>query len=292
MNEEPKSIELHAHTNRSDGDLNPREIVQLAKENGLTAIAITDHDTTEGIEEALEAGREYGIEVIPGIELTMSYLSGNIHVVGLYVNHEYPELVQELQRIKEDRQKRAQEVLRQLNLKLANEKKEITPEESIEAAFGCVGRMHIAKAMVAREYVDTVEQAFELYLKSLDLPKRTMGYMEGFSLLSLAAAIPVLAHALRRDGNSLRTITNNPQEQKKVLVELQEHGLIGVECAREMQDFRDLVESLELVVTDASDYHGPSQPEYGKFGSILVPRSMLDKLKEAKEKSMQRKYRK
>ncbi|MBW3002771.1 PHP domain-containing protein [Candidatus Woesearchaeota archaeon] len=291
MNEK-ETIDLHVHTNRSDGDMSPTEIVNMSKQRKLSAVAITDHDTTEGLDEAIRAGARQGIDVIPGIELTMSCMSGTLHVVGLYINHNYSELVQELARIKEDRKGRAIEILRQLNLVLANEQKEITEEESIGQAFGSVGRMHIAKAMVKKGYVDNIEQAFDMYLKKLDLPKRKIGYMEGFALLNLAGAIPVLAHALRRNDNSLLTITSKPQEQKKVLFELREHGLIGVECARERQEFRDMVQSLDLIVTDASDYHGPSQPEYAELGSLMVPRTVLDNLQAAKENYQRKKYSK
>ncbi len=281
---EKRYVGLHVHTKMSDGDLSPRDTVKYAKERGLSAVAITDHDTVESIEEALEAGKEFGIEVIPGVELTMRYTQRPIHVVGLDIDYKNANLVERLQEIKKDRKKRAQEILRQLNIKLGSKNQKITEEESIAGFPGCVGRMHIAKAMVKKKYVDSLQAAFDEYLLKLDLVKDAMNYMGGFSILDLAGGIPILAHPLKKEGHSLIAITEDRMEQVKILRELRAHGLIGVECARESREFQDAVKSQELLVTDGEDYHGPEQQEYADLGSLFVPYSLWLELKEERER--------
>ncbi len=286
---EKKYVGLHVHTKMSDGDLSPRDVVRYAKERDLSAVAITDHDTVDGIEEALDAGKEFRIEVIPGTELTMRYMQRPIHVVGLDIDYTHTNLVERLQEIKKDRKKRAQEILRQLNIRLGPKNQKITEEESIAGATGCVGRMHIAKAMLKKEYVGSLHSAFDEYLAQLDLPKDTMSYMEGFPILDLSGAIPILAHPLKKEGHSLIAITEDKMEQVKILRELRMHGLIGVECARENEEFQRAVRSMELLVTDGEDYHGPEQHEYADLGSLFVPYSLWLELKKEKERRKEEK---
>jgi predicted metal-dependent phosphoesterase TrpH len=186
-------IDLHTHSNCSDGSLSPRELVQLAKKRELRAIALTDHDTVAGVAEAVAAGKELGVEVVPGVEISAQYPPGTMHILGYCFSPSQPELLKALKKLQKARAARNPKIIERLQaLGL-----EITTDEVLNLSSGQVGRPHIAKALVNRGYVSSIDEAFSRYLK-----KGAVAYAEKFrfspreaiGLIRGAGGLAVLAH--------------------------------------------------------------------------------------------------
>ena len=186
-------IDLHTHSTASDGLYTPAELIKHASEAGLSIIALTDHDTTNGLEEALGAGQARQIEVIPGIEVNTDHANSEVHVLGYFLEYQQAAFQRTLQTLRDMRVTRAQrmvEKLRAIGL-------DITWERVRELAAGTVGRPHVAAALVEKGYADSVADAFNRYL-GRDKP----GYVERYKLAPLDAikligsvhGLPVLAH--------------------------------------------------------------------------------------------------
>lgn len=155
-------IDLHVHTNFSDGTLSPENVVQRAKRRGLTAIAITDHDTLAGIAKALDEGQRIGIEVVPGVEISVLTERGNLHMLGYFIDPGHQELADTLEFLRNGRKDRIPRMLR----KLAACDMPISPEEIDREALGGVpGRPHVANVMIYKGYVRSIPEAFEKYLR-------------------------------------------------------------------------------------------------------------------------------
>jgi predicted metal-dependent phosphoesterase TrpH len=186
-------IDLHTHSSYSDGSLSPRQLVQLAKKQRLRAIALTDHDTVAGVEEALAAGKEFGVEVVPGVEISAQYPPGTMHILGYYIHASNPELLGALKKLQQARAARNPKIIERLQaLGL-----EITINEVLDLSAGQVGRPHIARALVNKGYVSSIDEAFSRYLK-----KGAVAYAEKFrfppaeaiGIIRRAGGIAVLAH--------------------------------------------------------------------------------------------------
>ena len=186
-------IDLHTHSNCSDGSLSPRELVQLAKKRDLRAIALTDHDTVAGVAEAVAAGKELGVEVVPGVEISAQYPPGTMHILGYCFTPSQPEFLKALKKLQEVRAARNPKIIERLQaLGL-----EITTDEVLNLSSGQVGRPHIAKALVNRGYVSSIDEAFSRYLQ-----KGAVAYVEKFrfspreaiALIRGAGGLAVLAH--------------------------------------------------------------------------------------------------
>jgi predicted metal-dependent phosphoesterase TrpH len=247
-------IDLHTHSNHSDGSLSPRRLVELARERGLRAIALTDHDTISGVAEAVAAGRELGVEVVPGVEISAQFTPGTMHILGYYISFTQSPLVAALQRLQRARAHRNPKIIdRLLSLGL-----EITRTEVESLAGGQVGRPHIAQALVNRGYVANLDEAFDLYLK-----KGAPAYVEKFrfsprqsiDIIRSAGGLAALAHPY--------TIgVEDPENLTRLLQELQNAGLEGIEVfypehSEEMTaHYREIASELGLLCTGGSDFHG------------------------------------
>src|SRR5438874_2275827 len=190
-----QSIDLHAHTTASDGSLTPTELIVLAAEEGLTAIAVTDHDTVDGLPEAAEAARQMRIELVPGIELAVAYPSGRFHMLGYLIDYGNNTLTDRLLRLKENRANR--------NIRMLERMKElglpITLEDVVaESGGGQVGRPHMAMALVKKRVVSSVKEAFDQYLADgapAHIPKDKITVEEGIGLIHAARGLAVMAHS-------------------------------------------------------------------------------------------------
>jgi predicted metal-dependent phosphoesterase TrpH len=247
-------IDLHTHSNCSDGSLSPRELVQLAKKRDLRAIALTDHDTVAGVVEAVAAGKELGVEVVPGVEISAQYPPGTMHILGYCLNPSQPELLTALKKLQEVRAARNPKIIARLQaLGL-----EISTDEVFKLSSGQVGRPHIAKALVNRGYVSSIDEAFSRYLK-----KGAVAYVEKFrfsprdaiALIRGAGGLAVLAHPFTLE-------ITKPRELALLVKDLQEIGLAGLEVfypdhTKEMVvQYQDIAKNLGLVCTGGSDFHG------------------------------------
>lgn len=277
-----RTIDLHTHSTASDGSFSPGELVRHAWENGLSAVALTDHDTVSGIEEALEMGKALGIEVIPGIEIGLEF-KPEMHMLGYFFNNSYKKIGKVLDRLFNSREERNPRIIAKLNELGFN----ITMGDVRHNAGGSIiGRPHIAKALVDKGYVKDNNEAFEKYLasgKPAYFPKDKLTPAEGIGEILEAGGIPVLAHPIylgmdysRLDG---------------LLADMKKAGLKGIEAYYTENRYEDTGNLLrlaikhELIPTGGSDFHGSFKPdiEIGKGrGNLHVPYEVLESLKKVK----------
>jgi len=260
--------------------MTPSELVRYAAKKGLAAVAITDHDTIDGIEEAVNEGQRTGIEVIPGIEISVEY-DGEMHILGYYINKECQVLNKTLQKLKEFRNNRNQKMVKRLN----SLGFPITMEELLLKAKGkVVGRPHVASVMKDKGYVSSTHEAFEKYLavgKPAYVSRERLTPKEGIELIKEAGGIPVLAHPvyLGKEGD----------EFDKLLKNLIHLGLEGIEgyystYSVEIQNYYlEVAARNGLLVTGGSDFHGANKPDIDLgtgWGSLKVPYELLEQLKD------------
>lgn len=270
-------IDLHAHTTASDGSLTPTELTDLAQEIGLKAVAVTDHDTLDGLPEALARGSEIGLEVVPGVEISAEFHPGTMHILGYDLDHTRPELAGRLAELQEARRTRNPKIVD----KLTSLGLEITMEE-VEAAAGGgqIGRPHFARVMIDRGYVASTQEAFDRYLTKggpAYVDKFRLAPTEAVAVIRKAGGLPVLGHphSLRLDGLSAL---------EGLAAELKEAGLVGLEVyypehsPRMTRDFLALAQKLDLAPTGGSDFHGAGKTgvELGRgAGDLSVPYDLL-----------------
>jgi len=261
-----RRIDLHAHSSVSDGTEPPHDLVADAKAAGLDVVAITDHDTVAGWDEASKAAAEFGVTVVRGLELSCTRGSASIHVLGYLVDPDTPGLQPELTAIRAGRTDRLPTML----AALASHGMPLT-EEQIWAQAGTadsLGRPHVADAMVAAGYVVDRQQAFDEWLaegKPAFVNRYAPDVADGVSLISRAGGVPVLAHPWGRE--------SRPALTEELIAELVDLGLAGLEAHHADHDEQaetDLVAlagRLGLAVTGGSDWHGT-----GKVGHDLGSR--------------------
>jgi predicted metal-dependent phosphoesterase TrpH len=280
-------IDLHIHTTASDGTLTPSETVRLAKERQLKAIAITDHDTVDGVGEALEEGNRLSLEVIPGVEISANTRTGHLHLLGFFIETERGILREKLEKLKQARSERNPRIVKKLNgLGI-----DITYEEVVQASGGGqVGRPHFARVLVDKGYVRSINEAFSRYLAegaSAYEPKFRFGAKEAIHLILKAGGIPVLAHPF--------TLNGTPEAIEKAVTELVQIGLRGLEAfypdhtRDQTTHYRRLAEKLGLVITGGSDFHGAlmEKNQLGITGAgIFLPYSLVEKLLQEKQALM------
>lgn len=269
-------LELHCHTTCSDGTLTPSELVQAALRAGVSALAITDHDTLSGWEEAIAAARPHALEIVPGVELSTVHNGYSLHILGFFPDAE--KLREPLSHRLEGRHRRAQQIA--ANLEALG-----YPIELPELGEGVApSRPHLARAMVAAGHVQSVEEAFNRFLGD-DGPAYVhydkFSIAEGTALLRDCGAVPVWAHPYLFRGG----------EVEDVLQELVAAGLMGVEVyhpshtAKERKHLLSLCAEYNLLVTGGSDYHGPAlkgkSPTSNTLNMLHLPLSLLDPLKQA-----------
>jgi predicted metal-dependent phosphoesterase TrpH len=275
------AVDLHTHSRASDGSDPPGRLVELAVSQGLTAMALTDHDTLEGFAEAEVAARGSGLELIPGTELSLED-DGGMHLVVLWLRPGPGPLQDSLQSLRIGRDRRNSLILEAL----AAHGVEITAEEvAIESGGGSVGRPHIAAVMMRKGYVTDIASAFELWL-GRDRP----GYVarprlnpgKAIRLARESGAVPILAHP--------HTLgISRAEDMARLLHDLVDHGLVGLEAIypsyhrHERDGYSDLARRFGLVPSGGSDYHGSYKPgiELGiGYGDLHVPDSVIHRLRE------------
>ena len=247
-------IDLHTHSNRSDGTFEPAEVVRLAAERGLDVVALTDHDTTDGLAEALATGVEVGVEVVPGVEFSAEYERTSIHVLCYWMDVESAELQAELQRLRDDRFRRGElmvEKLQDLGFDISFQRvRDIAGGENIV-------RPHVAQAMVEAGVVATEKEAFDLWIadgRPAHVAKHALDPVDAVGLIRSAGGVCVLAHpGMWGDESSV----------PEVLIErMTAAGMGGLEADHPDHDedkrghYRALAERLGVVPTGGSDCHG------------------------------------
>lgn len=274
-------IDLHTHSTASDGSMSPAELVRHAKASGLAAIALTDHDTVDGIEEAIEEGENIGIEVLPGIEIGVDFRR-EMHILGYFKDKNYMNIADKISFLKKNREERNNKTIKKLNEMGVY----ITIDDVQKKAKGnIVGRPHIAEAMVEKGYAGSITDAFTRYLaygKPAYFKKEKLTPCEGIEEITRAGGIPVLAHPI---------LLQFPiQELDSLLYELVSYGLKGIEAyyVENTDSFTDktieLAKKHNLIITGGTDFHGTFKPDIKigtGYGNLMVPYELLVKLREA-----------
>ncbi|MFA6216351.1 MAG: PHP domain-containing protein [Candidatus Omnitrophota bacterium] len=270
-----KFADLHLHTVFSDGTFSPEELIRQTEKAGLSAIAVVDHDTVEGIPLIIENALKYGIEVLPGIELTAQYERLEVHILGYLFDCQNQALLLQLESLRKIRVERIYKIIEKLH--------GIGVRLDPQAVFalsgnGTVGRLHVARALVKEKLVSCVEMAFKKYIGD-----RSPAYVSGFklspeeavSLIKGAGGIPVLAHPY--------TITHDD-----TLLKIIACGIMGLEVhypehSQAMVNFYlQLAHKYQLLVTGGSDCHGNAKAAV-RIGSMKIPYELVEKLKQAKD---------
>jgi len=272
------NIDLHIHTTASDGTLTPAQVVREAARAGLSVIAIADHDTTDGVPEALEAGRDAGIVVIPAVEVSTTAPEGDAHILGYWMEFEDPRFQSFLRRPREERPQRIAAMCAKLNALGVS----VDPADVYREAGGreTVGRPHLARVLLERGYVASMDDAFRLYLG-----RGKPGYAERFKnsardairTIQACGGIPVLAHP-------------GLDERPGLVDSLIREGILGLEVycpdhgPEDTERFRALAERHGLFATGGSDYHGEMLEKSFRLGDLRVPYSCYERLKEARDR--------
>nr|BBH93471.1 PHP-like protein [Thermogemmatispora argillosa] len=270
------AIDLHTHSTASDGLYAPRVLLQQAHEAGVRVLALTDHDSTEGLAEAAEAAAQLDIDFIPGIEINTETPAGEVHMLGYFLHYQQEAFQQALRTLRDARQRRGQRMVELLN----EQGIAITWERVRELAQGAVGRPHVAQALVEAGYAQSIEEAFARYLSKgcpAYVPRYKLSPQDAVRLIVSARGLPVIAHPLELPG---------PETLRQWLPELCALGLVGLEVyygpytAEEEELLLDLARAFDLIPTGGSDYHGPGiHPT--PLGGHPVPAESVARLKEA-----------
>jgi predicted metal-dependent phosphoesterase TrpH len=274
-------VDLHSHSTASDGSDSPSRLVENAASAGIGILAVTDHDTQSGVAEAMETADRVGVEVIPGVELSLEFDGGGMHMVVLWLEPGTGPLqdrLAELQHGRNSRNDRIVELLTEAGMP-------VTIDEVVEeSGGGSVGRPHIAAVMVRHGYVPDIKTAFDLWLatgRPAYVGRLRLEPEEAISLARESGAVPVLAHP--------HTLgITKAKEMASVLERLRAAGLVGLEAfyasyhRHEREGYADLARRFGLAVSGGSDYHGDYKPGLALgsgFGDLVVPASLVEELR-------------
>ena len=251
---EEQRVDLHTHSTASDGTFSPAELVRLAKDLGLQAVAITDHDTVAGVPEALKAGRELGIEVVPGIEISADYLDTGAHILGYFVDPDSPALQEVIDWFIAERVTRNQAIVD----KLAAAGYPISiPELREKFPNTMLGRPHIGQLLMEKGYIGSVSEAFDRWLddgKPYFVERKHLPAEDAIRLINQSGGVAVIAHPLEYgyDRAGIEQLIQNGLAL----------GAVGVEChysgytAQEEAMLEGFAKARGMVITGGSDFHG------------------------------------
>lgn len=268
-------IDLHTHSTASDGLLAPARLVVTAREHGVGTLALTDHDTTAGLDEALAEGRRIHIDVIPGVEINTDVADYEVHVLGYCVDHRDAEFQAFLARMRAGRIDRARAMVEKLAA--LNVPVEWTRVQAI-AAGASIGRPHIARALVEARRVATVQEAFERFLgrrAPAYVPRLKVSPEDAVEAIRAAGGVPVLAHP--GWASSGPVIERVPQ--------LVAHGLAGIEVyypdhtPQMVAAYLEVARRHGLIATGGTDFHGGGLATRVPLGSVDVPPDVVPALR-------------
>jgi len=266
-------VDLHIHSTASDGRFSPEEIVRKAVELGLEVIALADHDSVDGIVPMLEAARKFPrLRVIPAVEVSTDVPSGEVHVLGYFIDYTSHELAEALVRFRNSRERRAQGMV----VKLAGLGVHIDWWRVQEiAGNGSIARPHVAQAMLEKGYITSIREAFDKYI-ARDGPayveREKMTPVEAVALIVRTNGLPVMAHPF------------TVPDPEAMVIELKAAGLIGIEAyyngytADEISRLVSLADRHGLIVTGGSDYHGLGEIGEMMMGGVDVPMGSAERL--------------
>lgn len=275
-------IDLHTHTDESDGTLSPIALRELAREMGLQALAITDHDTFAGYDRVASSAETTDLELICGIELSTSYRGQSVHLLGYFLDHppshQMREWILGLQSSRWLRNQKLVEKLQSVGI-------DISLKEVLERGRNLPGRPHFAALMLEKGHVQSIQEAFDRYLDdsaACYVSRNEPEFAEAVSKIASAGGLPCLPHPKR--------ITRDPVLLEQYLLEMRSMGLRGIEVYHSDHSIDDcslylsLAKRLNLAITGGSDFHGATKPDIqlgvGRDGNLNIPINVLDRLRQ------------
>ncbi|MBW6462617.1 MAG: PHP domain-containing protein [Firmicutes bacterium] len=266
-----EKVDLHMHSNASDGLLSPNELSLRAAEAGLAAFALTDHDTLDGLAKAAAAAKNYNIEFVPGVEISTEIEGREVHILGYYPlnKNDLNAALNDMKSERHVRMNKMLEALHKLGFKIKME------DILLESGSAAPGRLHLARLLLKKKYVHSLDEAFSVYLgrdKPAYVPRNYVQVEDVLNLLKNSGAVPVLAHPGVDGKYSL----------KKLVV----LGLKGIEVFHPdhspnlVRIYRQAAENMGLVITGGSDYHGGELTPSSYSGKFAVEKYYLNRLKE------------
>lgn len=266
-----RKADLHLHTNKSDGFCSVEEVIKLSKEAGLDIISITDHDTIDGVKEAIDIGKFYGIEVIPGLEISSDFLDTEIHILAYFFDTDSKELDEYLNFFRAERYKRAVRIINKLN----SIGQSISFEDVLEVAGkSTIGRPHIAKAMVNKGLVSNYYEAFNKYIGN-----GCVAYEKKVHLS------PQSACKIINDTGGLSFIAHPNNLSDEIIKMLIDSGIDGIETIHpsnlpnKTEYFRGIVNEYFLLECGGSDFHGGERNDLSNLGKYYVSGSKVDAMR-------------
>ncbi len=277
-----REIDLHVHTTASDGTFTPTDAVKLAAKTGLRAMAVTDHDNMRGCAEAVRAGEEYGVEIVPGIEISTKFRQ-SVHILGYYVDPEAPAMKETLDWVVNDRDERN----KKMAALMAADGLPVSYEQMHERFGPVIGRPHFGRILVELGLADSVAEAFDKYVergRKYYVPRSILSIERSVEIIRASGGVPVLAHPFQYhlDDAGLRELIEHCMES----------GLMGIECRysgynqKRVEYLLGLAKEYGLLTTGGSDFHGTNKPHIslgrGVGGDLEVPYEYLQRLKEVR----------
>lgn len=279
------SIDLHTHSTESDGTLTPKELMVLAKESGLSAIALTDHDTVTGIQKARPVAEKLGLELVPGIELSTDYQGTEVHILGFYIEDNNPDFLAKLQEFIDSRETRNEKMAALLQQEGFDISMDVLYREYPDSV---ITRAHFARYLTEHGYVKNRETVFKKYLGDdcrCYVPREKITPFEAIRLIRLGGGLAFFAHPVLCHMNHDRL--------RFFIQSLKEAGLSGLEAIYSMNTPGDewnmlkFAKEFDLLISGGSDFHGENKPHIqlgtGR-GNLHIPYEILEKIKKAHEK--------
>lgn len=257
-----RGIDLHTHTTASDGIYTPKELIELAVSKNIVALAITDHDTVDGLKEGVDYARMINYNLISGIEFSIDYSGGSFHLLGLYIDHKNPELlhtIDRLQRLREWRANRIVEILRDHGIMIAFD------EVRNEAMGGTIGKPHIARVMVRMGYCKDIREVFRNYMNRGQpgyVKRERISLEEAISVIGKSGGITIIAHPISLNFGSFIEFECRMERYKGL-------GIEGIEVyssmhnMEEVREFHRIARKYDLLISGGSDFHGDKDEEMG-----------------------------
>lgn len=271
----PPEADFHTHSTASDGTLAPAELLSASARQGLRVVALTDHDTTQGVQEAVDAGRRLGVRVVAGIEFSASVQRGELHLLGYGIDPNNRALAGRLSELRETRRQRAARIAQRLagiGIHL--------PDDLLAgmADSGSIGRPHIARELIRMGVVSSVSEGFDRYLargRPGFVSRELIAPADAIRLVRDAGGVAVMAHPL------------SVPAYRELIPALVDAGLSGIECyyggynVGQREDLASLAMDLGVLATGGSDYHGPGVREGRELGAVQIPPDAVEALLDA-----------
>ncbi len=274
-----KTIDLHVHSTASDGTYTPSDLIKLAFKSGLSAIAITDHDTIDGLGEAQTAANSYNIEFVPGVELSTEYNGKELHMVGLFIDKTYKPLLTNLKEFIKKRDERNKKIVSLLQ----KEGSSITFEKLLNRTGGTITRAHFADYLIEEGFVKDKKEAFSKYLgdgKRCFVERSLISSQDAIALIKEAGGTAIFAHP------GLCKYTD--AQLREALSVFKEAGLDGLEAVYSTYNhddelyFTNIANEYNLLLSGGSDFHGSIKPDISLGigrGAMSVPYKFLETIK-------------